>query len=177
MPKRYVPVMKCSKRLPIYVLNWLIFILPLLGFSFEISKQKLEQAACSQIRDLYPDVTCKGIIFYGKKLVLEGENYLLMVKKSGNSFLLEVVDAQTLKPVRVIPIKTVPKYGRKTNSYKKNLYGKKVKVIFVKGNIRVETSGIIIGKGFNSSSVRVKVGKKYFEGVLQNEDTVIVKLY
>jgi hypothetical protein len=171
-----VRAMKCLKRWQIYVLNWLIFLFPLSVFSFEISKQTLEQIACTQIKNLYPDETCMGIIFYGNSLKLEGNNYLFMVKKAGNSFLLEVVDPKTLQPVRVIPIKVIEK-NKNTTSKRQTFSGKKIKVIFVKGNIQIETEGTVIGKGNSVNSVKVKVGKKYFEGVLQNENTVIVKLY
>jgi len=175
MQKLSVPAMKCLKPLPTYALSFFLLLIPLSVFSFEITKKELEKIACSQLRNLYSNVTCKGIIFYGNRLKLEGEGYLFMVKKSGNSFLLEVVDPKTLKPVRVIPIKTDSTTGE--NRTKGIPYGKKVKVVFINGNIRIETDGVVVGKGYSNHTVKVKVGKKYFVGVLQNEDTVVIKLY
>ncbi|HIC08811.1 MAG TPA: flagellar basal body P-ring formation protein FlgA [Aquificales bacterium] len=54
--------------------------------------------------------------------------------------------------------------------------GRKVRVIFYKKGITISTQGVLITNGKVGDIVKVKRGKKIFEGFLKNETTVIVNL-
>ncbi len=54
--------------------------------------------------------------------------------------------------------------------------GRKVKLIFLRGGLEIETTGTILGGGKVGQPVRVRRGKKIFEGILKDENTVVVYL-
>ena len=54
--------------------------------------------------------------------------------------------------------------------------GRRVKILFVKGNLSVETYGTLLTNGVEGQPVRVKRGKKIFEGILKDANTVVVYL-
>lgn len=135
----------------------------------------MEKIACNTLQRTYPGLVCKGITFYGKKLLLPDGVYIFDIKRDGNSYLLEVVNAQTGKTVKLIPIRVInPSYF--TKNEKKVNYGKRVKVIFLKRNIEVESFGTLLESAKIGERVKVKVGKKNFYGRLKDENTVIVYL-
>lgn len=166
--------MKCLKQRPTYVLNFLLLI-PFLVFPFTLERKNLEKIACETLHKTYPSLVCKGITFYGKRLLLPEGVYIFDIKKDGNSYLLEVVNAQTGKTVKLIPIRVINPSFFIQDKQKVN-YGKRVKVIFLKRNIEVESSGILLESAKIGERVKVKVGKKNFYGRLKDENTVIVYL-
>ena len=164
--------MKCLKPLQTYALN--LLLTPLLLFSLTLSKSKLEKIACQTLKASYPSLKCRGIIFFGSKLVLPTGVYLFNLKKSGNSFLLEIENAETSKVVKLIPI--VVSLYKNNQGEKKVRAGERVKLIFLKGNIEVVSEGTLLESGYIGQTVRVKRGKKIFYGRLKDENTVVVKL-
>jgi len=54
--------------------------------------------------------------------------------------------------------------------------GKEVKVIFLKGGLEIETTGTLLVSGKIGQPVKVRKGKKIFEGILKDENTVVVYL-
>ena len=164
--------MKCLKPLRIYALSFLL--IPFLLFSLTLTKAQLEKIACKTLKDSYPSLECKGITFYGKKLTLPEGVYFFNVKKSGNSFLLEIVNAESSKVVKVIPIKvSISKNSEGKNRIRS---GKRIKLIFIKGNIEIESEGTLLESGNIGQTVRVERGKKIFYGRLKDENTVVVEL-
>ena len=83
------------------------------------------------------------------------------------------------------PVGKVAKVSIKRNSTitpqmveeKRVTAGRRVRVIFIKGNLVVETFGVLLDNGKRGQTVRVKRGKKIFEGILKDENTVVVNLY
>ncbi|HID79556.1 MAG TPA: flagellar basal body P-ring formation protein FlgA [Aquifex aeolicus] len=79
--------------------------------------------------------------------------------------------------VAKVPIKEGTEIKPSMVTTKKIAPGKRVKIIFVKGPLTIETYGKLLDYAKVGGKVRVKRGKKIFFGRLKDENTVIVKLY
>lgn len=79
--------------------------------------------------------------------------------------------------VAKIPIKEGTEIKPSMVETKKIAPGKRVKIIFVRGLLTIETYGKLLDYGTIGGKVRVKRGKKIFFGRLKDENTVIVNLY
>jgi len=148
--------------------------MPFLIFPLTFSREKLEKIACETLKKGYPSLECKGITYYGDRLELPEGAYIFDIKKSGNSYLLEIINAENLKVVKLIPVKVYRKGKGVTK--KRVRAGKRVKLVFIKGNIVVESSGILLESGKVGETVEVRRGKKIFYGRLKDENTVVVEL-
>lgn len=95
-----------------------------------------------------------------------------------------------IRCVSIPPIRIINPFGKRAIVYIQkgsiikpsmlgNLFipsGRKVKLIFEKGNLIIITTGTLITNGYVGNKVMVKRGKKIFEGFLKNETTVIIRL-
>jgi len=95
-----------------------------------------------------------------------------------------------IRCVSIFPIKIINPFGKRAVVYIQkgsiikpsmlgNLFipsGKKVKLIFKKGNLIIIATGTLITNGYVGNKVMVRRGKKIFEGFLKNETTVIIRL-
>jgi flagella basal body P-ring formation protein FlgA len=193
-----------------------------------LSREELLNIARRELQKIDPHLLLKGITFYGNRLKLENKAYLFEVSKENNAYFLDIVEADTLRRVKRIPLKVerlvrVPVAARDIGAgeviterdirwvlkpakglgergfspigkvakvpiregkeikpsmvgVKKITPGKRVKIIFVKGSLIIETYGKLLDYARVGDSVRVKRGKKIFFGRLKDENTVVVNL-
>jgi len=221
--------MKCWERLPTCVLKFLfLFLFSLNLFALTLSREELINIARRELQKVNPHLRLKGITFYGDRLRLEDKAYLFEVSKENNSYFLDIVEADTLRRVKRIPLKVerlvkipvavrdigageviterdirwelkpsggfwekpfspvgkvakVPiRRGKEIKpsmvGVKKITPGRRVKILFVKGPLIIETYGKLLDYARVGDRVRVKRGKKIFFGRLKDENTVVVNL-
>ncbi len=223
--------MKCLGLPPICVLNFFLifFIFSSEVFALVLSKGELIKIAQRELKRIDKQLHLKGIILYRNSIRLEDKAYLFEISKENNSYFLDILEANTLRRVKRIPLKVErfikvpvavrnikvgeviterdirwvlkPSQGslkkfpspvgkvakipiREGTEIKPSMVevkkippGKRVKIIFVKGFLTIETYGKLLDYGVVGGEVRVKRGKKIFFGRLKDENTVIINLH
>jgi len=223
--------MKCLRLPPTCVLKVLLilFIFSSEVFALVLSKGELIKIAQRELKRIDKNLHLRGVILYGDSIRLGDKAYLFEVSKENNSYFLDILEADTLRRVKRIPLKVErlikvpvavrdikvgevvterdikwvlkPLRGSLKNfpspvgkvakipikegteikpsmvEAKKIAPGKRVRIIFVKGLLTIETYGKLLDYATIGSEVRVKRGKKIFFGRLKDENTVVVNLY